>query len=393
MIEQRKKSCYIFIPLLFETVICSMILSKGVWHMNVQKMLAISILAVALVGAFFVSYVVDVINDIQKNIYRTYPVGEIVVFFQLGLACAVLSVYLSDYLDIFLLLPVAFGVSMGIGPAIVGQAMFLSLAFLYGGIPAELVLFYFIPGIVAVYMSNCLKNKNQYFYGLVILFMTQLLSTAVCVFFCTQRFALSVLGSLILGAFINVTGVAVLVPYIMKSRNRQTDMLLEVISPKHEIMMTLKNNKTKVYEHGKRTSQIASRAAKIIGADEVLTVAICFYYNYARTLGKNYVDPFIENAYWRKIPQILVDNVVAMSSQSREVLSKEASIALVAETLCLAKESRYRNGIAEPGYLEALLRQKVTKGLLDMSEMTMREYAIIKSCIMEELCGSVQEEV
>ena len=143
MIEQRKKSCYIFIPLLFETVICSMILSKGVWHMNVQKMLAISILAVALVGAFFVSYVVDVINDIQKNIYRTYPVVEIVVFFQLGLACAVLSVYLSDYLDIFLLLPVAFGVSMGIGPAIVGQAMFLSLAFLYGGIPAELVLFYF----------------------------------------------------------------------------------------------------------------------------------------------------------------------------------------------------------------------------------------------------------
>ena len=160
MMEQRKKSYFIFIPLLFETVICSMVLSKGVWHMNVQKMFAIAILAAVLVGTFFISYVADVINNAKKNSYRNYPIWEIIIFFQLGLVCAVLSVYVPDYLDTFLFLPVIFSISIGIGPAVVGQAMFLLLAFLYGGISEQLLLFYFIPGMVAIYMSDCFKNRT-----------------------------------------------------------------------------------------------------------------------------------------------------------------------------------------------------------------------------------------
>lgn len=393
MIEQKKKSYYIFIPLLFETVICSMVLSKGVWHMNMQKMFAIAILAVVLMGAFFVSYVVEVLNSTKKGNYRNYPVWEIVVFFQLGLLCSVTSVYEPDYMDTFLFLPVVFCISIGVGPAIVGQAMFLCLAFLYGGISIELLLFYLIAGIVAVYMSDCFKKKNQFFYGLVIMFMIQMLSTSVCVFFSTQRFSLTILIQLMLGAIVNVAVVAVFVPYIMKSRNKQTRTLRKMISPKYEVMSSLINNKGKVYEHGKYTSEIARQVAKIIEADEILTVATCFYYNYARTLGKSYVDPFVETAYWKKFPKALVDNVVAMSLEREEILSKEATIALIAETLCLAKESKYREEAAEPGYLDALIRQKVTKGLLDTSEMTISEYMITKNYIIKQLCGSVQEEV
>ncbi len=393
MMEQRKKSYFIFIPLLFETVIFSMVLSKGVWHMNVQKMFAIAILAAVLVGAFFISYVADVINNAKKNSYRNYPIWEIILFFQLGLVCAVLSVYVPDYLDTFLFLPVIFSISIGIGPAVVGQAMFLLLAFLYGGISEQLLLFYFIPGMVAIYMSDCFKNRKQCFNGLIVLFMTQLLSTSVCVFFSTQRFSLSILIRLILGATVNVAVVAIMVPYIMKSRNKQTKSLRKMISPKYEIMLSLKTNKGKVYEHGKYTSEIARQAAKKIAADEVLTVATCFYYNYARTLGKSYVDPFVENAYWRKFPQALVDNVVAMSPEREDFLSKEATIALMTETLCLAKESKYKDKKAEPGYFEALIRQKVTKGLLDTSEMTIGEYMITKDYIIEQLCGSFQEEI
>ena len=393
MMEQRKKSYFIFIPLLFETVIFSMVLSKGVWHMNVQKMFAIAILAAVLVGAFFISYVADVINNAKKNSYRNYPIWEIILFFQLGLVCAVLSVYVPDYLDTFLFLPVIFSISIGIGPAVVGQAMFLLLAFLYGGISEQLLLFYFIPGMVAIYMSDCFKNRKQCFNGLIVLFMTQLLSTSVCVFFSTQRFSLSILIRLILGATVNVAVVAIMVPYIMKSRNKQTKSLRKMISPKYEIMLSLKTNKGKVYEHGKYTSEIARQAAKKIAADEVLTVATCFYYNYARTLGKSYVDPFVENAYWRKFPQALVDNVVAMSPEREDFLSKEATIALMTETLCLAKESKYKDKKAEPGYFEALIRQKVTKGLLDTSEMTIGEYMITKDYIIEQLCGIFQEEI
>lgn len=393
MMEQRKKSYFIFIPLLFETVIFSMVLSKGVWHMNIQKMFAIAILAAVLVGAFFISYVADVINNAKKNSYRNYPIWEIILFFQLGLVCAVLSVYVPDYLDTFLFLPVIFSISIGIGPAVVGQAMFLLLAFLYGGISEQLLLFYFIPGMVAIYMSDCFKNRKQCFNGLIVLFMTQLLSTSVCVFFSTQRFSLSILIRLILGAIVNVAVVAIMVPYIMKSRNKQTKSLRKMISPKYEIMLSLKTNKGKVYEHGKYTSEIARQAAKKIAADEVLTVATCFYYNYARTLGKSYVDPFVENAYWRKFPQALVDNVVAMSPEREDFLSREATIALMTETLCLAKESKYKDEKAEPGYFEALIRQKVTKGLLDTSEMTIGEYMITKDYIIEQLCGSFQEEI
>lgn len=164
-----------------------------------------------------------------------------------------------------------------------------------------------------------------------------------------------------------------------------------MLSPDYKLMDAMINHKKKVYAHAIFSSKIAEGAAEAIGADILLTKCSVYYYNYARTLGKNYVDPFIETAYWNKFPKKLTEIVLSLATDAEKILTKEAAIVLVTETLVLAKESRFAGEQAEPGYLKAVIRQRFNKGLLDLAEISIRDYMVLQEYVIEELCKATEE--
>ena len=160
----------------------------------------------------------------------------------------------------------------------------------------------------------------------------------------------------------------------------------KLLKPNYEIIDSMKKNKKKVYHHATYVSELAAEAARLLHADELLTTCSVYYYNYARTLGKNYIDPFIETAYWKKFPRPMVDNIISLASEEHTGMSREATIVLMTETLVLAKESKYGEQLPEENYLTALIRQKVNKGMLENSDLSMKDYCILRDHLIDKLC-------
>lgn len=383
-----KSNVLMSLALYVETLACAGGVALFLLDMSLQKTIAIMALALVLCTAFLVAFAADILNF--KG-YKPFSWPEICCVYGIGLLLGIAMLYEPDYFDTVLVLPVMMGVIVGVVPAIAAHAVMLSLVFLWGGIHIELLLFYLVAGIVAAYVSSCFTKKNQMLSGFITLFSSFLLTMCVYVFFRTERISGSVFLDIFLGTITNLLTVLVILPYIYFSRNKESHVMMKLLKPEYEIMDSMIMNKRKVYHHAAYVAELAEEAAKILEADELLTKCSVYYYNYARTLGKNFVDPFIETAYWKKFPKRMVDNVVSLAVGSDKIMSREATIVLIAETLVLAKESKYSNGQAEEAYLHAIIRQKVTKGMLDQSEISIKDYSILKEHLITTLCNQQKE--
>lgn len=384
----NKKNILMAMTVYLETLVVSGGVPFFLLHMSIQKTVAIMALSLVLCTAFLVAYAANVMNEKE---YHPISTTEISAVYGLGLVLGIFMLYEPDFCDTVLVLPVMMCVVCGVVPAIVAHAVILSTVFLWGGMTIEILLFYLIAGIAAVYVSICLTKKNQVLSGLITMFSTYVLTMCVYVFFRTERFKVNILLDILTGAVVNILAVIVVFPYLYSSRNKENHTLNNIIKPEYPIISSMIKTKRKVYNHAVFSSKLAEAAATLLGADSLLTKCSIFYYNYARTLGKNYVDPFIETAYWKKLPKRMVDIVVSLAAESDKCLTREASIVLVTETLVLAKESGYAGEVPEDVYLHAIIRQKVNRGLLDKSELSLKDYAVLKDFLVDGLCDKKEE--
>ena len=365
-----------------ETAVCAGGVSLFLLNISVQKSFAIVALSIILCTAFLVAFAANILNAG----YAPFSWSEVSTIYGLGLLLGIAMLYEPDYFDTILVFPVVMGVIVGVVPAIAAHAAVLSLVFLWGGMSIELLLFYLIAGIVAAYISSCFTKKNQIFSGVIILFATFVLTMCVYVFFRTERIYFSLLINILLGGVLNVFAVYLATPYIYFTRNKEDRVLKKMLSPEYEIMDSMIKNKKKVYSHATYVAELAEDAATVLEADALLTKCSVYYYNYARTLGKKFIDPFIETAYWKKFPKRMVDNVVSIASEDSMSMSREATIVLMAETLVLAKEAKYGDKQPEEPYLNAIIRQKVNKGMLETSVLSIKDYTILKNHLITRLC-------
>lgn len=389
MIKKLKKHTKLLVFLMYlETLLCAGFVSWYISDMSIQRTMAVTALSLVLCTAFLVALATEYFN---RELYMRFSLLEVFVVYGIGLLLGITMLYEPDYWDTILVVPVAMGIITGVGPAIASQAVILSLVFLWNGIDIEILIFHLIIGIAGSYLSRCLVKKKQIMSTLVTLFCTFIITMCVYIFFKHERINFYVLANILIGAIINILSLLVILPYFYNSRNKETRRMIKMLSPDYKLMDAMINHKKKVYAHAIFSSKIAEGAAEAIGADILLTKCSVYYYNYARTLGKNYVDPFIETAYWNKFPKKLTEIVLSLATDAEKILTKEAAIVLVTETLVLAKESRFAGEQAEPGYLKAVIRQRFNKGLLDLAEISIRDYMVLQEYVIEELCKAPEE--
>ena len=87
----------------------------------------------------------------------------------------------------------------------------------------------------------------------------------------------------------------------------------------------------------------------------------------------------------------MVDNVVSLASDNQTTMSREATIVLMTETLVLAKESKYGDKTPEESYLNAIIRQKVNKGMLEASVLSLKDYNTLRNHLITILCTPQEE--
>lgn len=389
MIKKLKKHSKLLVFLMYlETLFCAGFVSFYIRDMSMQRTMAVTALSLVLCTAFLVALAAEYFN---RELYKRFSLLEVLAVYGLGLLIGIAMLYEPDYCDTILVLPVIMGIVTGVGPAIAAHAVVLSLVFLWDGIDIEILVFYLIIGIASSYMSRSMVKKKQVLSGIVTLFCIFVLTMCVYVFFKTERLNVYILANILLGGLVNILSLIVVLPYFYNSRNKENKVMLRILSPKYELMDSMIKHKKKVYAHADFSSRIAGQAAEIIGADMLLTKCSVYYYNYARTLGKNYTDAFIETAYWRKFPRKMTDIVLSLAKDSEKVLTKEAAIILITETLILAKESKFGGEQAEQHYLEAVMNQRFHKGILDLAEISVKDYITLKEFVIGELCKTPTE--
>ena len=390
MIRKIKKNTMLMVFLMYlETFVCTGLVSFYVQDMSIQRTMAVVALALVLCTAFSVALIAETFS---REKYDMFSFGEVCITYGIGLLMGFAMLYEPDYCDTVLVLPVMMCIVAGIGPAVAAHAVVLSLVFLWGGISIEIMVFYLIVGIAAGYLSKCFLKKSQIVSGFVTVFCTYMLTMCVYVFFRTERINLYLLAEILLGGIVNILSLLVVLPYLYNSRNKEVRDLKKMLMPQYDLMDVMMKNKKKVYAHATYSSELAKSAAESIGADTLLTKCGVYYYNYARTLGKNYQDAFIENAYWHKIPKRLTDLVLSLGIESDKVISKEAAVVLVTETLVLAKESKFAGEKADAAYLDAVITQRFNKGMLEHSEISIKDYMSLKKYLIEQLCSERKGE-
>lgn len=390
MIKKLKKRGKLLVFLIYlETLVCTGAVSFYLRDMSIQKTMAVTALSLVLCTAFLVALAAEYFN---RKLYERFSMLEVYVVYGIGLLSGIIMLYEPDYCDTVLLLPVMMGIVTGVGPAIAAHAVVLSLVFLWNGIDIEILIFYLIIGIVGSYMSRCMVKKKQILSGMITLFSAFVLTMCVYIFFKTERINLYILADILLGGVVNILSLVVVLPYFYSSRNKERRTMLTMLSPDYELMDSMIKYKKKVYNHAVLSSEIAEQAAEVIHADSFLTKCSVYYYNYARTLGRNYVDPFIETAYWHRFPKKVTDIVLSLAADSEKVLTKEAAVVLVTETLVLAKESKFGNEPAEQGYLEAIMKQRFQRGMLDYAEISIKDYITLREFVIGELCKTPEKE-
>ncbi len=384
MIKKLKKHNKLLVFLMYlETLFCAAFVSFYVRDMSIQRTMAVTALSLVLCTAFLVALAAEYFN---RELYKRFSLVEVWAVYGLGLLIGIAMLYEPEYCDTILVLPVIMGIVAGVGPAIAANAVVLSLVFLWDGIEIEVLVFYLIIGIVGSYMSRSMVKKKQVIPGMVTLFCTFVLTMCVYVFFKTERINVSILAHILLGGVINILSLIVVLPYFYNSRNKENNIMLQMLSTNYELMDAMIKHKKKVYAHAAFSSNIAERAAEIIEADPLLTKCSVYYYNYARTLGKNFTDAFIETAYWRKFPQSVTDIVLSLAKDTERPLTREAAIILVTETLVLAKEAKFAGEQAERHYLEAVMNQRFHRGILNLAEISVKDYITLKEFVIGELC-------
>lgn len=384
MIKKLKKHNKLLVLLLYlETLLCVGFVSFYLRDMSIQRTMAVTTLSFVLCTAFLVALAAEYFN---RELYERFSLLEVNVVYVLGLLLGIFILYEPDYCDTILVLPVMMGIITGVGPAIACDAVILSLVFLWNGIDIEILIFYLIIGIIGSYMSRSMVRKKQIVSGMVTLFSAFVLTMCVYVFFKNERINLYVLANILLGGVVNILSLIVVLPYFYNSRNKEHRDMVKMLSPQYELMDSMIKFKKKVYAHAAFSSRIAEQAADAIHADALVTKCSVYYYNYARTLGKNYTDPFIETAYWHKFPKKVTNVVLSLANDSQKILTKEAAIVLVTETLVLAKESKFADGQAEKGYLEAVMKQRFQRGMLDLAEISIKDYITLKDFVITQLC-------
>lgn len=384
MIKKLKKHNKLLVLLLYlETLLCVSFVSFYLRDMSIQRTMAVTTLSFVLCTAFLVALAAEYFN---RELYERFSLLEVNVVYVLGLLLGIFMLYEPDYCDTILVLPVMMGIITGVGPAIACDAVILSLVFLWNGIDIEILIFYLIIGIIGSYMSRSMVRKKQIVSGMVTLFSAFVLTMCVYVFFKNERINLYVLANILLGGVVNILSLIVVLPYFYNSRNKEHRDMVKMLSPQYELMDSMIKFKKKVYAHAAFSSRIAEQAAEAIHADALVTKCSVYYYNYARTLGKNYTDPFIETAYWHKFPKKVTNVVLSLANDSQKILTKEAATVLVTETLVLAKESKFADGQAEKGYLEAVMKQRFQRGMLDLAEISIKDYITLKDFVITQLC-------
>lgn len=163
--------------------------------------------------------------------------------------------------------------------------------------------------------------------------------------------------------------------------------LEEILRLDFPLLERLKEYSLKFYNQSIEIGEISAKAAKAIHANEAITKAGGYYHQIGRLEGKQYVEEGIKLAQAYHLPQVISDIIFQHNMNYEKPKSPEAAIVMLTISIIAMKEYIIQLDKKEAGEGEKISPEKIvnnvfqmrlTKGSLDQSGLSIKEYNILK---------------
>ena len=171
--------------------------------------------------------------------------------------------------------------------------------------------------------------------------------------------------------------------------------LEEVLQLDFPLLERLKDYSDKLYSQSIQIGEISAGAAKSIDANEAIAKAGGYYHQIGRLEGKKYVEEGIKLAEAYHLPQVISDIIRQHNMNYEKPQSPEAAIVMLTLSIMSMKEyiiqldnkafensatekSVQGEGISFDKIVNNVFQMRLTKGSLDQSGLSVKEYNILK---------------
>ena len=117
------------------------------------------------------------------------------------------------------------------------------------------------------------------------------------------------------------------------SAKQLEDELRLVVSEEAPLMMELKKESEKLYQHSMLIGTISQRAANSIGANEAIACAGGWYHEIGRLKGQDYIQGGVELIKEHQLPEVLADVIRQHNYKVDQPKSREAAIVMLTDNI------------------------------------------------------------
>ncbi|BCJ95392.1 hypothetical protein acsn021_29610 [Anaerocolumna cellulosilytica] len=273
-------------------------------------------------------------------------------------------------------------------------------------IKVEGILYLLVLGTVICLFSETIKNVSSLGYGVVIILSIQLILLLINHNFLLEdtlkvNTLYSLVSSLVIFAF------GRLVFYLYQKRTvllfeeqkesvtEEALRLAEIMNPEFPLLKRLKNTSAALYKHSLFIGEIAGKAAKAAGADEMAAKAGGIYHQIGKLDNKEYIEEGLRLAREYQLPDSIADMIRQHNLKHEKPKTPEAAIVMLTISIVsmleyLEKDSNGLKGtgndnlgVSTQKIVENVFQMRLTKGSLDESGLTLKQYNRLKEFFLQ----------
>jgi len=172
-------------------------------------------------------------------------------------------------------------------------------------------------------------------------------------------------------------------PYAIDTRTSYELLLKE----DNELLSRLKDFSLTIYQHGLQIGDLSSRAAKLIGADEMLAKAGGLYHEIGKINGPNYIEEGLKLAEEYKFPKKLIGILRQHNIKYDKPTSVEAAIVMLSDNVVSTIEYIEKSGDSKyptNKIIDNIFQMRMDKGTFDDAGLSVKDFKELKAFYIEE---------
>ena len=155
----------------------------------------------------------------------------------------------------------------------------------------------------------------------------------------------------------------------------------------NDLLKQLKQYSESLYEHALHIGDLSKRAAREIGADEVLAMAGGLYHEIGKIRGKNYIEEGVNLAKEYSFPKELELIIKQHNINHDKPSFVEAAIVMLSDSVVSTIEyigSNEDQKFSSNKIIENIFQLRMEKGTFDASSLSLKDYKILKEFYQKE---------